>query len=581
MDPHQYTVEMTTSPAWYAVQALPYLMEYPHDCAEQIFNRLYANSLAAHIANKIPSIKKTMEVWRATESDALLSNLEKNQDLKSALLEETPWVRDAFGETSQKKDIALLFEGNRLRSESQQAIASLAQMQSGSGAWPWFPGGDDNWYITQYIVEGFGHLQKLGVVLPSQVPDEMIRNAVSFIDRQMIRWYDELLRLSKNQRVDINAHQIGPMQIHYLYTRSFYPNIQRSEKLEPVINYVRQQCEKYWLQHGIYEQGLIALGIHRMAPGNTLSADILASLRERAIVHEELGRYWKVLPGFYWYQAPVELQSLLIELFEDMNVAQSEVDEMRVWLLKNKQTNRWRSTKATSAAIYALLIHPDTWLDPKGIVEVKLGNETVFGANTATEAGTGYVKKSWNANEIKDNWSTITVRNPNNTIAWGAVYWQYWEDIDNVKSPVEENPLQVTRQLLKVRETDRGEVTEEVIGDRVQVGDKLIVRLIVESDRAMEFIHLKDLRASGFEPVDVISAFRWGGGIGYYQSTRDLATHFFIDYLPRGKFIIEYPVTVAQAGGYSEGLSMLQCMYAPEFSDHSEGSRIHVSAEEN
>ena len=158
-DHHRYTVEMTTSPAWYAVQALPYLMEYPHECAEQIFNRLYANTLASHIAVKFPAIKQTYDTWRNTNDDALLSNLQKNEELKSAMLDETPWVRDAMGESAQKKDIALLFETNRLRSESQQALSTLSQMQLGNGAFAWFPGGMDNWYITQYIVEGFGHLK--------------------------------------------------------------------------------------------------------------------------------------------------------------------------------------------------------------------------------------------------------------------------------------------------------------------------------------------------------------------------------------------------------------------------------------
>lgn len=346
--------------------------------------------------------------------------------------------------------------------------------------------------------------------------------------------------------------------------------------MDEVIRYVKSQSEKYWLQHGIYDQGLIALGFFRNEPNNSLSKDILASLRERTIVDEELGRYWKITPGYYWYEAPVELQSLMIELYQDMKVPQAEIDELRVWLLKQKQTTRWKSTKATSAAIYALLIHPDTWLQSKGIVEVSLGNTEVIGKSASAEPGTGYVKESWDGEDIKNSWANITVNNPNNHIAWGAAYWQYWEDIDKVKSTVSNNPLQISRDLLITRQGDRGETTQIAPGRALKVGDKLVVRLVIETDRAMEFVHLKDLRASGFEPMDVISGYRWQGGLGYYQSTKDLATHFFIDYLPRGKFVIEYPVTVAQAGSYSEGLAYLQCMYAPEFGDHSEGQRVHA-----
>jgi uncharacterized protein YfaS (alpha-2-macroglobulin family) len=577
LDPHQYVIEMTSSPAWYAVQALPYLMEFPHECAEQIFNRLYANNLAAHITEKQPQIRKTYETWRATNNDALLSNLEKNQDLKSAMLEETPWVRDAMGETGQKKDIALLFETNRMRNESRQAISLLRQMQMPNGAWAWFPGGIDNWYITQYIIEGFGHMRKMGIDLKDDQIQGMIEQAVPYIDSRMIQWYDELKRLANSGNVKMEDHQIGSLQVHYIYARSFYPEINRSSKLDEVISYVESQSEKYWLQHGLYDQGMMALGFYRSSPDNHLSRDILASLRQKTIYHEELGRYWKFTPGFYWNEAPIEMQSLMIELYQTMKVPQPEIDELRVWLLKQKQTTRWKSTKATAAAVYALLIHPDAWLSSTGIVEVSLGGTKVFDQNTNAQAGSGYVKESWGGSEIKDSWSSIKVSNPNNHIAWGAAYWQYWEDIDKVKSTVEENPLRLSRALLITQTTDRGVVTTEPSGRQLKVGDKLVVRLIIETDRAMDFVHLKDLRASGFEPMDVISGYKWSGGVGYYQSTKDLATHFFIDHLPRGKYVIEYPVTVAQAGAYSGGLATLQCMYAPEFGDHSEGRRVAAS----
>ena len=571
---HQYVVEMTTSPAWYAVQALPYLMEYPHECAEQVFSRMFANSLASHIANKYPAIKQVYDNWRLLGDDALVSNLEKNQDLKSALLDETPWVRDAMGETQQKKDIALLFDTNRLRYETQQALDHLRQLQMSNGGFPWFPGGNDNWYITQYIIEGFGHLKKLGVQLPAGDASDIVQRAIPYIDARMIEWYDDLKKLEAAGKIKMSDQQISSLQVHYLYTRSFFPEINHAAKIDEISKYLRSQYEAYWLKQGIYDQGLMALGSFRTWPEAAVSGEILASLRQRTIVHEELGRYWKLTSGYQWNEAPVELQSLMIELYQDMKVPQAETDELRVWLLKQKQTTQWKTTKATASAIYALLIHPDTWLQSIGVVSVKLGTNEVIGNATPAESGTGYVKKSWNGKDIQKDWSTITVSNPNNHIAWGGVYWQYWEDIDKVKSSVENNPLKISRSLLVATDGDRGTETKPATSRSLKVGDKLIVRLTIETDRAMEFVHLKDLRASGFEPMDVLSGYRWNGGLGYYQSTKDLATHFFIDYLPRGKFVIEYPVTVAQAGSYSEGLATLQCMYAPEFGSHSEGSRI-------
>ena len=323
----------------------------------------------------------------------------------------------------------------------------------------------------------------------------------------------------------------------------------------------------------------MAAGLHRRLPNDPLPSAILASLRERTIFHEELGRYWKINPGFHWNEAAVELQSLMVELFQDMGVPQAEVDELRVWLLKQKQTTQWKSTKATASAIYALLIHPDAWLSSNGIVEVSLGQKEVIGQSSKAEAGTGYVKKSWAGDEIQQDWSSIKVVNPNNHIAWGSAYWQYWEDLDKVQSNITDNPLKVTRSLLVVQQTDRGEVSVAADPKGLKVGDQLIVRLEIETDRVMEFVHLKDVRAAGFEPVDVLSGYTWQGNLGYYMSTKDLATHFFIDQLPRGKFVIEYKVNVAQAGQYSEGLAQLQCMYAPEFGAHSTGRRVQAEAQ--
>lgn len=571
---HLLAVEMTTSPAWYAVQALPYLMEYPHSCAEQIFSRLYANSLAKHIVDQKPSIKQMYETWRLTESDELSSNLEKNEELKSALLEETPWVRDAMSESQQKKDIALLFDENRMQLEGKEAVNQLRQMQLSNGGFPWFPGGRDNWYITQYIVEGFGHLSKLGVHIPEADRNDIVPNAMGYLDDRMVEWYKDLKEKEAKGKIKMEDHHIGGMQVHYLYASSFFPEFKHRKELDEITEYLKLQMEKYWLKHGMYDQGLMVLVNHRMWPGSTLSSDILASLRERTILHEELGRYWKMNAGFRWNEAPIEFQSLMIEVYQEMNVGQAETDELRVWLLKNKQTTRWKTTKATASAIYALLSHPDSWLESVGVVTVSLGGKQVIDDDTQGEAGSGYVKRTWHGTDFDQSWSTINVSNPNNHIAWGSVYWQYWEDLDKVKSGQEDNPLQVTRELLKVQETNTGEVTGPANYNQLKVGDKIIVRLVIETDRAMEFVHLKDLRASGFEPTDVLSGYRWGSGLGYYQSTRDLATHFFIDYLPRGKYVVEYPVTVAQAGAYSDGLATLQCMYAPEFSGHTEGNRV-------
>ncbi len=568
---HRYTVEFSSNPVWYAVQALPYLMEFPHECSEQIFSRFYANALATHVTQKLPAIRRVYDRWAAGAGKALESNLTKNQELKSALLEETPWVLDALSEEQQKQNIALLFDLQRMADERERAFRTLAERQAESGGWAWFPGGRENGYITQHIVAGLGHLQRLGVLQPEQDPGlrEMLDKALGFCHREIRRRYDELQRLAQAGKIRLDDDHLDGLAVHYLYATSFFA----ADKPDPVTAYYLEQGARYWLRCSLYEQGLLALALHRYKRADT-PRDIVASLRERAVTKEELGMYWPFDRGMYWYQLPIETQALLIEVFDEVAGDARAVEEMRIWLLKNKQTNRWESTKATAEAVYALLLRGQNRLSATQPVRLLMGPQALD--TREYEPGTGYFKYSRTGGEIRPQWGTIRVENPNPTIAWGAAYWQYFEDLDKIVA-FRNTPLSVVKQLYREENTPTGPKLFAITDNSpLKPGDRLRVRLEIRTDRPMEFVHLKDMRAAAFEPVNVISGYRWQDGLGYYESTRDLATHFFIDYLPRGTYVIEYPVVVAYRGDFSSGIATLQCMYAPEFSGHSQGIRVRV-----
>jgi len=568
---HRYTVEFSSNPVWYAVQALPYLMEFPHECTEQIFSRFYANTLAAHVTQKLPNLRRVYERWKATGSPAMQSNLTKNQELKTALLEETPWVLDALSEEQQKQNIALLFDLNRMADERTRALNTLAERQAESGGWAWFPGGRESGYITQHIVAGIGHLRHLGAINIEQdnAVSHMLDNAMGFCHREMQRRYEGLQRLAQAGKIKLEDDHLDGLAIHYLYAMSFFP----VDKPDRVTAYYLDQGARYWLQRNLYEQGMLALALHRYGRPDAAQR-IVASLRERAIVKEELGMYWPFDRGMYWYQLPIETQALLIEVFDEVANDARAVEELRIWLIKNKQSNRWESTKATAEAVYALLLRGSNWLGQTQPVRLQVGNKAL--TSREYEAGTGYFKQSWSGGEIQPSWSTVRVENPNAHIVWGGAYWQYFEDLDKIAA-FRNTPLTIVKQLYREENTPTGPKLYPIQeGNALKPGDRLKVRIEIRTDRAMEFVHLKDMRAAGFEPVNVLSQFRWQDGLGYYESTRDLATHFFIDYLPRGTFVLEYPLVVAYRGSFSSGIATLQCMYAPEFSSHSQGIRVRV-----
>lgn len=568
---HRYTVEFTSNPVWYAVQALPYLMEFPHECTEQIFSRFYANALAAYVTQKLPNLRRVYDRWKAAGSPAMQSNLTKNQELKTALLEETPWVLEALSEEQQKQNIALLFDLNRMADERARALSTLAERQAPSGGWSWFPGGRESWYITQHIVAGLGHLQHLGVLDAQQDDDvsHMLDQALGFCHREMQRHYAELEKQAQEGKIKLDDNHLHGLAIHYLYATSFFA----PDKPDRVTAYYLEQGTRYWLQRNLYEQGMLALALHRYGREDAAQS-IVASLRERAIVKEELGMYWPFDRGMYWYQLPIETQALLVEVFDEVADDARAVEELRIWLLKNKQTNRWESTKATAEAVYALLLRGDNWLASTQPIRLQMGSKAI--SSQEYEPGTGYFKQTWSGNEIQRDWSTLRVDNPNAHIVWGAAYWQYFEDLDKIAA-FRNTPLTIVKQLFREENTPTGPKLYPIAdGSALKPGDRLKVRIEIRTDRAMEFVHLKDMRAAGFEPTNVLSQYRWQDGLGYYESTRDLATHFFIDYLPRGTFVLEYPLVVAYRGDFSTGIATLQCMYAPEFSSHSQGVRVKV-----
>jgi hypothetical protein len=575
------TVEYTSNPAWYAVQALPYLMEYPYECAEQTWNRYYANALATHIANASPRIKQIFEQWKQQDTAALMSTLQKNQELKAILLEETPWVLDAKNEAQQKKNIALLFDMVRMSTQLNTSYDKLKQMQSSNGGFVWFTGGPDDRYITQYIVTGIGHLLKLSGG-KSSVPGQdeklvaILNTAIPYLDRKIKEDYDELVK----NKVDLKNHVPGYTAIQYLYMRSFFPNFNIPAASQTAYQFFRDRAQKTWVRQSKYMQGMIALALHRTHDTKTPAA-ILASLKETAIVNDELGMYWKdQRAGWYWYEAPIETHSLLIEVFQEAGKDIKTVDDLKTWLLKNKQTNNWRTTKATAEACYALLLQGSQWLATTASVEIKLGTTQVKSAQDAGEAGTGFFKKTFEGSKVKPDMGNISVTyqpdaKSGTTSSWGAVYWQYFEDLDKITTAA--TPLKLTKKLFIERNSDRGPVLSPVQdGQSLKVGDKIKVRIELRADRDMEYVHMKDMRAAALEPVNVLSQYKWQGGLGYYESTKDASTNFFFDHLRKGTYVFEYTLFVSHTGNFSNGVTMIQCMYAPEFTSHSEGIRIVV-----
>ncbi len=551
------SVELTSRPAWAAVMALPYLMEFPHECAEQTFNRYYANVLARHLALSDPEVRRVFDVWRDVQVDALESPLLKNGDLKTVMMEETPWLREAGKESEQRRNAGILFDASRLDAETARVLAKLDELQLEDGSWPWFAGGTTNERITLYVLAGFGKLERLGIKVESKMIDE----AVEWADKWLVREHREAVRADRKEKGD----RLTDLVALWLYGRGALaegrPVAGKSEK---ALGYYLGQARTKWMKKPRMVQAQAALGLKRFGDAEG-AGRVLASLRERSVYREETGRYWAEKRELWrWEEAPVETQAMMVEAFREIGGDEERAGECVQWLLGQKRTQSWPTTKATADAVHAVMGGGKAGWSGGGTAKVRVGSREI--EPEKREAGSGYFRVRIPAAEITAESARVTMSQTAAGNAWGAVHWTYLEEAGKVTAAAG-GPLTVTKRLLVRVAGEKGPELRPVEG-KVRVGDEVVVRMEVRSDRELEFVHLKDERPSSCEPTGVLSGWREQGGVGYYESTRDTAVHYFIESLPKGVHVFEYSVRVQLRGRSGSGLATVESLYAPEFRSH-------------
>jgi uncharacterized protein YfaS (alpha-2-macroglobulin family) len=570
---YRLTLEFTSNPAWYAVQALPVLGQPVSDNAISWFASFYANILASHIGKTYPRVSAMVEAWKKQGGDAetLLSDLEKNSELKNILLEETPWVMEAKNESEQKEKLALLFDLNRSRNLTLTSIDKLTELQTTEGGWSWFKGFNPSVSITQYILYGFSQLKSLGAVVVTDDLQSMKSKAVSYIDAEALRRFENLKKYNRNWK---SIKTISTADLEYLFVRGSYSEFSVDDQVKEMTGFYKSVIMKNWTAYGLYERSLIAILMER--EGNSgIVKNILDSYREHAVISDELGMYWpNNRANVFMSQSAVTVHTFIMQAFIAGNAGNTEMDNMKRWLLKQKQTQIWESAHATADAVYVLLSSGNDWFSDSGTTTISLGEKII--ETDKGEAGTGYIKESWSGGDITTDMGRVTVTHKGTAPAWGALYRQYYENLDRIRKS--DGSLDIEKQLFVEESGESGAQLMRISGERqLKVGDKVVVRLTLRADRDFEFVHLKDLRASAFEPVDQVSGISWQNGVIYYRTSKDASTNFYFDVLPRGTYVLEYSVYVTRTGSYSNGITTVQCMYAPEFTSHTEGLRVDIA----
>ena len=566
---YSLTLNFSTNPVWYAVQALPYLANISTDRAETAFYVFYANTLSSYIADHIPNLLNYIKKWQIETPDALLSQLEKDQDLKAIMLQETPWVLEAKSETEQRSRIATLFEANTLRNQQTNALKLIAQKQKYNGGWPWMDGMPESPYISTYILSGFGKLQKMGAWSSLSQADQntaqsICDKAVRYLEYEMAETYRKMKRYSKGK-----DWPIGSGTMNELYALSFFKEQNSDKDFATAKKYYLGSLDKEWTSFNFNDRSKGALVLYRN--GNEKTAKLMIqSFKECAQKNEQIGMYWP--KKYFSFESHIATHANIMAAFAEIDQNQEMIDELRVWLLTQKQTNKWENSASTADAIYALLMRGSDWFEEGKEVTLRFGNTPI--STEGGVAGTGFIQRRWNANEVTSEMRQLTVNNPTPHLVWGGLFRQYFVPIDEVKS--DESGFTIKRELFVETVTDKGKKLVPVEKQALKVGDKLTVKITFTSQQDMSFVFVKDLRAAGFEPIEQISHYEYNDRMSYYQSNTDTDMRFFIEHLPKGTHQLEYSMFVTKEGYLNNGYALIQCQYAPEFSAYSDGMRVKV-----
>lgn len=568
------TLELTTNPIWELMFALPSLKDDPNNSADVVFNKWFADVLASEIFKANPKLKTVFDEYQS--KGHLTSNLEKNQELKQLLLDETPWVLESKNETEQMQKLARLFDANTMRNSINEDWSELAKLQNPDGGFSWYSGYPSSYYTSLYILKNLGRINDWlkGNLADYQSSDqkEMVKKLVSYVDNEVNKYYD-----TSTPRSGTKDNVWSNFVIDYLDTRNYwekdYPLKNKGATIKSlVISKAKTAKITDFTFFGLHRSALLFNNYGL----KDVSKKLLNYLKETSTETETQGVYWKQnLNDWGWYSSKTVNQAGALEAFQKLTPTDENfIEQIKIWLITQKEVNSWGSSRGTAEVIFTILNSGKSWTSNESDkAEINWGTKHLYPVPQTSV--TGYFKTSVMSDKLDKNLATVSITKDSPGIVQGGLFWQYYEDLDKIKSS--ESYISITKELYKKVKTENGEQLIKInVKSPLKVGDKVTVRMILNTDRNMQFIHLKDMRAAGFEPLDVISGYQWKNNLGYYQSTKDASTNFYIENMPKGKYVFEYDYVANASGTFSNGITTLQNYYAPQMNAHTQGIKVEI-----
>lgn len=558
------TLEYCDNPVWYAVTALPPLAENCDNSATSVMASLYANVAAHGIAIQNKMIVDALREWQASAERgekplSFVSQLEQNKELKQLLLQQTPWVLDAVDNTSRLSQLASLLDTERSQRLAVAAVRRLQEMQLTSGGWGWYEYMPSSFFITLNVLEGFSRLSVWGDMPYDADVADMEMKALRYVDNELVRIHNRY-----------PSQTLSYDELIYLYVRSAYRDVPIAGATLALHKQLINLVIAEWHKYSEIEKAYAAIALFRYGYEKEAHA-IIESLREYALTTPSQGMFWANNRSRSFYRnSAVQAQCAIYNAFEEIDPRTAELDAMRQWLLMQKQTQMWANVPSTLDAVAVLLTSGSDWVVEGRNTRITWG-DTRLPEPVAVEQTLGYEKFLRSGDAIYPSDARVVISDHAAHPSWGALYWQYEDKLGAIEASGNEQ-IRVERSYF----TRCDGMLVPVDATSLKMGDIVLVRMVLYIDRDMQYVTLTDSRPACFEPVEPLPQYVCGEGVCYYREPSDAVTAFHVDFLPRGKRVIEYEVYVDRAGTYQAGVATLASYYAPQYTAHSAGVSFTV-----
>lgn len=532
----QSTLDYTANPAWNIIKELPGLAVCDPITSTSAARKLFGAATARGLLTTYPALASVIKAWNDDpDSKALTSRLESNDQLKAAVLTETPWVQAAASDSRRMARLSLLFDKKATDKSINATIDVLKKLQNPDGGFAWGDWNDrSSLWATNIVLQDLGRLNALGYLPEKKEVIDMLSRAIAYYESQF---------RPEDKRDEA-----------FTYITTLFPDVKIGLTGQRIVNATVSHIAANWKSSQIWDKSMEAMILD--AKGyKAVARQIIGSLSEFAVQSKTKGVSFPNVDNINDY-------SDIVTAFRRIAPDSPLIDGMCQWLVIQQQTTSQFFSVDPTRLIAAFAGAGTGWFDSsESPTSFTVDGRSVV--NNRPEFATGHIVSPIPADYAGKRLDIV--RSNASVPAYGSVISRYKAKSTEVKASSCDD-LSVEKRISAFRDGAWKYV------DEVRLGEQVRIILTVKARRDLEYVTVVDGRPASLEPVDQLPGWTYNGGVGFYRENRDSETRLFVDYLPAGTYQITVGMTASVAGTFTSGIATVQSQLAPSVTAHSAGS---------